>query len=69
MPWIYGFLRSAQSDEPTKQIIEQYTHDHGFGSLTELKSSLDELREQLKQKLPEKEWKVYFKGTEDIQLK
>ena len=49
-------------------FIEEYAHDQGFNSLAELKSSLDELREQLKNELPKKEWEEYFKGTEDIQL-
>lgn len=66
MPWIYGFMRDPDRDART--IIENYARKQGFDSLAQLKSSLDEIREQLRTQLSEKEWQAYFKGTEDIQL-
>ncbi|MCJ7826110.1 hypothetical protein MUP56_00650 [Patescibacteria group bacterium] len=68
MPWIYGFIKGSLTDETTRVIIENYATDQGFSSLIELKTSLDELRDALKSQLSEKDWQIYFKDTEDIQL-
>ncbi len=66
MPWIYGLLRT--NDTSVRKLIGEYARKQGFDSLAELKSSLDELRGQLKGELPEDQWVAYFKET-DFELK
>ncbi len=62
MPGIYGLLRS--DEQIFKEITGKYAHERGFKSRDELKSSLDEIKEQLRGELPKEEWLKYFKDMD-----
>ena len=66
MPIIYGLLKGLGSGRPeirqwAKQTLEKHAEDYGFGSsIDKLKIALNDLREQLRAELPEKDWEIYF---------
>ncbi|MBI3443141.1 hypothetical protein HY008_00545 [Candidatus Woesebacteria bacterium] len=71
IPFIIGLFRSLNSGDAgmnkiVKGELEERAKAYGLASIDELRTSILDLRSQLKQELTQEDWKGYFGRTEDF---